>query len=201
MGKCGTPVDYDPRVADPINHDPFASEIMQKKGFSISIPSGWVEIPKDTIEVFEKELNKAAPNHPAQHYDYGFQLKSSKKWLEYPYILVQVKNTGRIPESQLKKIESYSVQDSLKKNNEKYNALMTEMREVGKTVYNEKTQMIWMQFESNVANIGQVSGIVGMIPTEGLIIVTGSSRREKYSIYKPFFQSVAASVTRTLACI
>ena len=172
-----------------------SSSELRKKGFSISLPDGWVEIPRDVIDSYEKEIAKLAPNAPAQHYDYGFQLASSKNWFEYPYILVQVKNTGRIPESQLEKLEGYSVQESLDKQKKAFSSIVSDIQP-GKMVYDKQTKMIWMRIEANVVNIGPMSGIVGTVPTEkGFIQVMGYSLRENYPTYEAIFQSVALSVS------
>lgn len=168
---------------------------LQKNGFSISLPDGWVEMPRDVIDAYEKEIAGVAPNVPTQHYDYGFQLGSSKHWFEYPYILVQMKNTGRIPESQLVKLEGYPVQQTLDKHKKGMSSIMSDIQ-VGKMIYDRQTKMIWMQIESNVTNIGPMSGISGMIPTEkGFIQVVGYSLRENYPTYEAIFQSVALSVS------
>jgi len=168
---------------------------LQKNGFSISLPDRWVEMPRDVIDAYEKEMAKLAPNVPAQHYDYGFQLGSSKNWFEYPYVLVQMKNTSRIPENQLEKIEGYPVQESLDKHKKGLNSIMSDIQ-AGKMVYDKQTKMIWMRIEFNVANIGPVSGISGMVPTEkGFIQVMGYSLRENYQTYEAIFQSVALSVS------
>ena len=172
-----------------------SSSELQKNGFSISLPDGWVEMPRDVIDTHEKEIARLAPNVPTQHIDYGFQLGSSKNWFEYPYILVQMKNTGRIPESQLEKLEGYSVQESLDKHKKGLNSIMSDFQ-VGKMVYDKQTKMIWMRIELNVANIGPISGISGMVPTEkGFIQVMGYSLRENYPTYEAIFQSVALSVS------
>jgi hypothetical protein len=168
---------------------------LQKNVFSIFIPDGWVEIPRDVIDAYEKEIARLAPNAPEQHYDYGFQIASSKNWFEYPYILVQVKNTGRIPESQLKKHEGYSVQESLEKQKKEVSSILSDIQ-AGKLIYDNQTRMIWMGIESNVVNIGPISGILGMVPTEkGFIQVMGYSLRKDYPTYEATFRSVAVSVS------
>jgi len=166
----------------------------QKNGFSISLPDGWIEMPRDVIYAYEKELAKLAPNAPVQHYDYGFQLDVSKDWFEYPYILVQVKNIGRIPESQLKKLEGYPVQKSLDKHRKRFSSIMSDIQ-AGKMFYDKQTKMIWMSIESNVVDIGPISGISGIVPTEkGSIQVSGYSLRNDYTTYESIFRSVAMSV-------
>jgi hypothetical protein len=109
-----------------------ASEL-KKNGFSISLPDEWVEIPRDVIDAYEKEIARLAPNAPAPHYDYGFQLGSSQNWFEYPYILVQINNTGRIPESQLEKFEAYNIQESLDKHKKGLSSIMSNIQ-AGKMV-------------------------------------------------------------------
>jgi len=168
---------------------------LHKNGFSITLPDGWVEMHRDVIDAYQEELARLASNAPPQHYDYGFQLGSSKNWFEYPYILVQLKNTGRIPESQLEKLERYSVQETLDKHKKGLSSIMSDI-EVGKIIYDKQTKMIWMRIESNVVNIGPISGLSGMVPTEkGFIQVMGYSLRENYSTYEPIFQSVALSIS------
>ncbi len=120
-----------------------SGSVLHKNVFSITIPDGWVEIPKDVIDEYEEETAKLVPNMPAQHYDYGFQLGSSANWLDYPYVLVQLKNTGRIPESQLEKLEGYSAQESLDKHKKALSSIMSDI-EAGKMIYDKQTKMIWM---------------------------------------------------------
>ena len=169
---------------------------LQKNGFSISLPDGWVEIPRDVIDASIKKIAKLAPNAPAQHYDYGFQLASSKNWFEYPYILIQIINTGRIPESELEKcFTQESFYSFIDKHGEGWSSIMSDIQP-GKMVYDKQTKMIWMRMESNVANIGPIYGISGMVLTEkGFIQVTGSSLPENYPTYEAIFQSVALSVS------
>lgn len=171
-----------------------ASEL-KKSGFSISLPDGWIEIPRNVIDAYEKEIARLAPNIQVQHYDYGFQLASSKNWFEYPYILVQVKNTGRIPESQLEKIAEYNIQGGLDKSKKKLGSIMSEIQ-AGKMIYDKQNKIIWMRIELNVANIKQIAGISGIVPTEkGFIQITGYCLKENYSTYEPIFQSVILSVS------
>jgi len=168
---------------------------LQKNGFSIYLPDGWVEIPRDVIDAYEKEIARLAPNAPAQHYDYVFQLDSSENWFEYPYILIKVENTGRIPENQLKKFEEYPIQESIDKYKKGLSSIMSDIQP-GKMVYDKQTKMIWMRIESSIANIGPISGISGIVPTEkGFIQVIGYSLRENYPNYEVVFQSVALSVS------
>jgi hypothetical protein len=170
----------------------------KKYGFSISLSDGWVEIPRNILDAYETELAKLAPKVPAQHYDYGFQLDSSQNWFEYPYILIQVRNTGRIPKSQLEKIQGYSVQESKNKQKKNLSSMMNDMQ-AGEMIYDKETKIIWMRMESNVVDIGPIgpiSGISGIVSTDkGFIQVSGYSLKNDYPAYESVFRSVAVSVT------
>ncbi len=168
---------------------------LKKNGFSITLPDGWVEIPRDLMDAHEKEISRVAPNFPVQHLDYGFQSGSSKNWFEYPIISVKIHNTGRAPESQLKKIEEYSFQESFDNYKKELSSVLSIMQ-TGKMLYDKQNRIIWMRLDANIANIGPISGIAGMVLTEmGFIQVTGFSLKKDYATYEAIFQSVALSVS------
>jgi hypothetical protein len=169
----------------------------KKDGFSISLPNGWVEVPRDIMDANEKALSKAAPSLRVQRIDYGFQLDSSKKWFQYPYISVKINRTGRMTENELEKLEGYSTQESYDRYKKDLSSMMTSIQP-GKMIFDRKHKIIWMRLDADVANIGPVSGISGMVLTEaGFIQVTGFSLRKDYPIYEPVFQSVALSVYKS----
>jgi len=169
-------------------------ELHQKKGFAITIPDGWIEMPRNIIDTFENEVSKQAPNVKKQHYDYGFQLESSNNWFEYPYILVQIQDIGRIPENQLEKLEKYSFKDTIDERKKDLSSLASDI-EVGKMYYDKQEKIIWMRLEMNVVNIGIVSGLSGMVPTEkGFIQIVGYSLQNDFSNNEHIFRSVSMSV-------
>ncbi len=172
-----------------------ASQLFQKEVFSISLPDGWVEMPSDVIDAYEKGIAKLAPNVPAQNYDYGFQLGSADNWFEYPYILVQINNMGRIPEKQIENLEEYSAQESIDKYKSDFDAVMSDVQ-AGKMYYDKSAKIIWLHIEFSVVNIGPISGLSGIIPTEkGFIQVSGYSLKSDYASYAPVFRAAAISVT------
>ncbi|MEI6811013.1 MAG: hypothetical protein WCK60_03140 [Candidatus Nomurabacteria bacterium] len=176
----------------------YGASNIQKNGYVISIPDGWIEIPTDIIEKYEKMLSDLAPNAKKQHYDCGFQLDSKKNWFEYPYVLMQVNNLGRIPENQLEKLQGFSMQKSLdnfEDQNKKLNTVISNIQ-AGKMIYDNKNKMIWMRLEANMQDIGPIIGISGMILTEkGSIHANAYCKKEDFSTYEPVFRSIATSVT------
>ncbi|MCP5048289.1 MAG: hypothetical protein GY940_14050 [bacterium] len=169
-------------------------EPVQKDGFSISIPSGWTEIPRHILDQFEEGLARLTPKAPKQHYDYGFQMDGQGNWFKYPYILIQIKNVGRIPQRELEKLDGYSFKDDLDEHNEELSPVMSDIQ-VGKMVYDKQSKMIWLRFESTVAGIGPISGISGMVLTEkGMIQVNGYSLRADFPTDSKLFRTIAMSV-------
>ncbi|UCE59698.1 MAG: hypothetical protein JSU63_19930 [Phycisphaerales bacterium] len=57
-------------------------------GYHLEVPPGWVEIPKDAMEMMSAFLLNQDVEQKIIH-DAGFQLASAGHWLEYPYVLVQ----------------------------------------------------------------------------------------------------------------
>jgi len=171
-----------------------AKELYQKNVFSISLPDGWVEMPADVIDAYEKEMAKLVPNDPAPHYDYGFQLGSTENWFDYPYILVQIDNIGRISKNQIEQLDGYSVQEDLNKYKNNLSPVMSDIQ-AGKMYYDSAAKIIWLHIESIVTEAGPISGLSGMIPTEkGFIQVNGLSLSSDYSTYEPIFRASTMSV-------
>jgi hypothetical protein len=167
---------------------------VQKNGFVVLLPDGWVEIPRNVIDSYEKGVAKAAPNAKLQHYDYGFQLSGSKKWLDYPYVLIQVKNIGRIPESQLEKMEKISAPKKVEKLKDDYSSVMSNMQ-VGKMVYDKQNSIVWMRGEADVKDAGPISVIAGMVLTEkGFIQVNAYCATKDDPKYESLFRSIVLSV-------
>lgn len=171
-----------------------ASELYKKSEFSISLPDGWVEIPRNVIDAYEIETAKLAPEAPKQHYDYVFQLRSVKNWFEYPFITVQINKMGKISENELENMENYPTQKEVNKHKEKLSSAMTDIQ-VGKMYYDKDSRIIWLRMESKVINVGYISGLSGVILTEqGFIQVNGYSLKNDFPRYEPVFKSSTLSV-------
>lgn len=177
----------------------YSEQLLQKKSFTVSLPDDWVEIPSDVIAARESAIAAAAPNAPAQHYDYGFQLSSADYWFQYPYILVQIKNIGRVSESRLENLDTVNIEDTIEKTKTQLRPAMSDAK-VGKMYYEKKHRIIWLRMESNVVNVGPISGLSGMVLTDkGFIQVSGYSTRNEYPIYETVFRSIVLSVTPSRA--
>jgi hypothetical protein len=165
----------------------------QKAGFSLTLPDGWVEIPKETLVQYEDTLAELAPNAQKQHFDYGFQMDGSKGWFTYPYVLIQVGNNGRIPADRFEKLPPISA-EKMNDLKDKLSTVMSHI-EIGKLVYDSENRMMWMRIELNVRDVGPVAGLSAIIPTEkGTIQVNAYCLKEDYPTYEPVFRSLAKSM-------
>ncbi|MBI9084691.1 MAG: hypothetical protein JEZ11_13935 [Desulfobacterales bacterium] len=179
-----------------------ASVLHKKNNLSISLPDGWVEIPKDVIDAWEKTRAEEIPKEFVPHVDCAFQLDNAENWFDCPYILVIIHDTGRISEKLLGKMEEVSLQENLDKqiqerldkNKEGLSSIATNIQ-IGKIHFDKDSKITWQLMESNAAKWGPISGLSGSIPTEkGLIQVVGYSLKYDFPIYGPIFESSAMSV-------
>jgi hypothetical protein len=66
---------------------------------------------------------------------------------------------------------------------------------IGQPMYDERTNLIWIFLKGKYPNVGDVSGIIGVIPTEnGAIQVTGSSMTGDFEKNLTIFQNVIMSI-------
>jgi hypothetical protein len=172
----------------------FATGDFQKPGFTLSLPDGWIEIPQEVLTSVRDELVRQATNAKVPKYDYGFQLETAQNWMEYPYVLVQVSNTGRVPEHQLKSMPKMDLNEMLKNNAADLKSLMSNVT-LGQMQYDETAHVVWVTYRSDVVGIGKVQGISGLIPTEkGYLQVHCYSTESNFQTYLPIFRQIVTSV-------
>lgn len=106
-----------------------------------------------------------------------------------------IKNSGRIPENELEKMEQLSLQKELDEHEKQVSSMASELRG-GEMVFDKQNRIVWMGIKMNVANTGPISGLSAMIPTEkGFIQVSGYSHTADYPIYESTFRSIALSTS------
>lgn len=168
-----------------------ASVVIQKPSFTISLPDGWTEIPQEIFERIYDELKYQAPTKELPKYDYGFQLESSQNWMEYPYILVQVNNSSRIPAQQFKTSQKIDLNEKIKTANA--HSIISNA-ELGKTYYDEENNIFWVSIQSELANGQTIQAISGLIPTEtGYVQIHAYSSNSTFASYLPIFRQIITS--------
>ena len=62
--------------------------------------------------------------------------------------------------------------------------------------YENESKIIWLRIESNVIDIGPISGLSGMTLTEkGIIQVNSYALKKDYPTYEPIFRALSLSVS------
>lgn len=173
----------------------FAAIVIQKPAFTLSLPDGWVEMPQDVLSAMHEALSQQAPNAKIPKYDYGFQLEAAQNWLEYPYILVQVSASGRVPEHELKVMPKIDLNEEIKKQGAGLQSIMTNTT-LGQMQYDEAAHVVWITMKTDVANVGKIQGISGLIPTEtGIVQVHAYATESDFPTYLPIFRQIITSTT------
>jgi hypothetical protein len=163
-----------------------------KNGFTVHLPKGWKPIPKEVLDSYSQAIARMAPKAERQVYDYGFQRVDTRKWFTYPYILVQVRRSGRIPEEQLaalKRIEK-AMDDSFSKTTDSLSAI-TSNASLGEPSYDPVSHILWTRIAIDVKETGTVQGVVGAILTEeGFVQIACYAKGDDFGKYLPAFESV-----------
>jgi hypothetical protein len=166
-----------------------------KDGFTLFLPDDWKPIPKDVLDAYSREIARLAPQAEKQTYDYGFQLSAAQKWFTYPYLLVQVRRTGRIPEDQLRSLARIgkAMDSSFAKASESLSSFATNGT-IGETVLDASMHTLWTRIAIDVKGVGTINGLVGTVLTEaGFIQISCYSKEKDFPGYLPVFETIVRS--------
>jgi hypothetical protein len=166
-------------------------------GFSVNVPPGWVRIPDDVLDEFEKNVASLMPNVKKQTYDYGFQLGPVDKWFTYPYILIHVNEAGRIPSGQLESAPRINrdLHKGLKRAETELKSMVSNI-EMNKTYYDARRHILWTQIGANVAEVGPVRGLMAAVLTQrGVIQISSYATAAEFDRYAPLFEQISREIS------
>ena len=165
----------------------------QQNHYSFTLPSGWVEIPKSTIDDLFRQL---ADQTGGQFIDYaaGFQLEDAQNYFQYPYILVQEHKINTPSYSQItQEFESDKFSEGVDKEIDKYSEFMTNATLQDPFVDKERN-IIFMNLEMDVANVGKVKGLLAMfLGKSGITQLNFYSVKSEYSENLSIFNQIIDS--------
>ena len=173
-----------------------AEETLMTAGsdYQISIPSDWIEIPRDVLDQYEVAVKNATGQD--QTYEYGYQSSSAVNWFEHPYALVQVKRTGRIPEGQLKQYQK--IESGFKEGIDKAEDLAGDLLKnitMGETIYEQDSHILWSAMTMDVAAVGKVKGLIAVKLTEfGVVQFMGYDKIESFPQIEPTYRKMIHSI-------
>ncbi len=163
-----------------------------KDGFTLLLPRGWKPIPGEVLDAYEREIARMAPKAETQDYDYGFQLSSAGKWFAYPYILVQVKSSGKVPQEQLRSMARIgeAMDTGFDRARESISSIAANGK-MGEPVLDEAAHTLWTRISVDVKGVGTINGLVGTILTEkGFIQISCYAKGEEFQGYLSLFEGM-----------
>lgn len=171
-------------------------QIKTPDGFTIRFPDNWRAIPKSVLDAYSQAVAEMRPEAEKQTYHYGFQLSSAREWLVYPYILIQVKKTGRVSEDKLKSIKKLQqgIDEGLAEARGSKAGIVSTAR-LGETIYDPAAHILFTQMGMDVNDIGSVKVLTALLLTqEGTIQINGVAKATEFENYAPVFEAIARGV-------
>ena len=177
----------------------FGTELTQrfnaKEGFLIKLPYNWVEIPSKVLDERSKMLRNAALDAERPVYDYGFQLSGAEQWLTYPYILIYVNDSGRIPEGKMKKYNKIESRAGQETSPVKERISGIPDTQVGEISYDSNDHILWMTFTASVKDAGIIKGLIATrLTRKGCIQIICYAEDKAFSDYRKLFEDIVMSI-------
>lgn len=172
-----------------------SAEVIQKPEFSLTLPEGWVEIPKETLELMTATAQAKVPSIQLAPYECGFQLASGKSGLSPPYILVQWTGKGkRLSEKQLRSMQKIDIKKTVKDSGIDSESIVPNAA-LGQMKYDEASNTLWMDMEAGSEAVGMGRSVMAGFPTEkGLLQVTGHFMSADADADLPAFHQIVQSI-------
>ena len=167
-----------------------------RDGFAMSVPGGWKEIPAAVLKDYADKLARLQPNAPRQEFQGGFQLTSAQQWFTYPYVMIQIRNTGRVPEGQFTKAAGIqgAAEKGLKKAESQLSTILSES-ELTEPRYDPQKHALFMNGSMNVAGVGKVKMTSATLLSEkGTISVYCYASVSDFAAYAKPFETMLNSV-------
>jgi hypothetical protein len=166
-------------------------------GFSLTLSSDWNAIPDDVLEKYSESISSMYPNAPRQTYEYGYQPDSQEQWLTYPYILVQVKENGKISASSLKNYKK--VQEDMESGVSEVKESFSEyVKDVGieEPLFDEEYNTLFSVMSMDLGDVGVVKGLIAVVLTEkGTINIYGYAMGDDFDQYADLYADVARNIS------
>jgi hypothetical protein len=165
-------------------------------GYSANLPEGWRQIPPKILADYSDTVNRVSGGKIRQQYQDGYQRDFNGKWLIHPYILVQVQETGRVPEGQLRNLKPVrrGIEKGLGQAADGLGDVLSQAA-LGETLFDSTNKCLWMQFSANVAGVGPIKAVsCGFLTEKGVIYFHCYSKAAEFEELLPAFQRAMSSV-------
>jgi hypothetical protein len=167
---------------------------LPEDSITFTLPADWIPISPDIVSQRAAEVAKTAPKAGKIDFKSAYQ-PSGGPWFSYPYMLIKIRDTGRIPESELQKLPSLDMS--------KINAFVRELAprsavsdiSIGKMSYDPDAKRIWSESKASPPGGMDLRAIMMTVPTQkGAIDFYFYSPADQYQTLEALFLKTAASV-------
>ncbi len=162
-------------------------------GVSVTPPQGWVEIPATVTESITRSVGVSIPGLGGPRFRIGFQPGPNRGWMQPPFILLVISNSGRIDKSRIREMESLDLSLTLAGENGSL-APGGEVK-VGKSHYEPENHLIWQRAMLPIGPNGATRVLSGTLLTQlGYIKILGYSPVAEYGHNEEIFRKITASI-------
>lgn len=155
---------------------------------TINLPNEWVSIPTQVLS----NVNKDKPRN--QQWDYAYQPSDSENWLTYPYILIRVSNTGKVPASEFDEYKKPLNQTDNEELNKKAPSMIDNIG-ITERHFDDSSATYYFTTKMNIENVGSVIFKSALIFTEKGYIETGCYVNGADSQkYLPIFDEILGNI-------
>ena len=148
----------------------------EANGYSVTIPEGWKQVPND---VLENSINMTLTGEGRRAYNFeaAIATDSTDRWLDYPYLLIQViRYSGFVGKQDLKKNEiayflkaitgldvDNAAQEARKNLSDGMQSMVSDQT-IGRVSFDEERMVYRFGVQSEIADVGKIqSSAVGHI--------------------------------------
>lgn len=167
----------------------------EKEGFTVTLDERWNSVPRAVLDKFGQDVAEAT-GLPLQPWNYAYQISSAQDQLEYPYILVQVKLDGPVPESELRNAAKFQplLQQGIDGVEEATQGAIKSAS--GETLrYDEASQTLVATATTEILNVGQVEIITAVkLVKNGTLQFHGYVPKADAPNFLPLLEKVFTSV-------
>ena len=164
-------------------------------GVMFSLPDKWISIPKDTINEAMKAFSDQT-KVAAVEYDCGFQLDNGEGFFSYPYILIQIHNEQRVPESELStytKTAQESLGSALDSTQKELSSQISTLK-LGETTYSSSKKRMIALMDLATSNNEISCVMVTQFTQNGYFNIYFYTQKDEYSLYSNTVSSIVNSI-------
>jgi hypothetical protein len=162
---------------------------------TLSLPTGWREIPQEELELYTLQMTEATGGRVTETYQYGFQPEGAKGLRAYPQILVQVKESGRLPYGPLLRLPSLEAAREAQGTRTNTSGPLMDNITLDQLFFDHSRYALRVSSSLDLADVGKVGVHTASFLTErGRFVVHCYDLLPRFELTAPLFDDLIRSV-------